>query len=180
MNKIAWAAGLPVLAIVAAIGVLTIPNPLGEQVLAEAKYRGYIAYTADEAVSLAYKRCSTCHTADKMTLYCSRCGPPFIVTVHSMKKYVDLMNQKGGNFRPFSDAEAVAIVQAWNALVGNWEHGWGLTNINKLLQGDRALMRLAETPLEQRPIEMALKGKQAPGTHKETSDGIPGSKHVGQ
>ncbi|OGS98534.1 MAG: hypothetical protein A3F73_08000 [Gallionellales bacterium RIFCSPLOWO2_12_FULL_59_22] len=168
MKKSWWAIGSLFFAIAAAIGVLAIPNPLGEQVLAEAKYRGYIPYTTDDAVSLAYSRCTTCHNADKMLKYCARCGPPFIVTVHSMKKYVELLNQKGGQFKPFSDAEAVAITQAWNGLVGNWEPGWGLKNIHKLLQGDQALMRLAETPLENRPIEMALKSKSAPGAHKET------------
>jgi len=86
-----------------------------------------------------------------------------------MKKYVELTNQKGGNFRPFSDAELVAITQAWNGLVGNWEAGWGEKNIKKLLQGDAALIHLFETPLEGRPIESALKNKSAPGAHKEES-----------
>lgn len=158
---------IAILAIAAAIAVLIIPNPLGTKVLAEAKYQGYIPYTVEEAVTIAYSRCSACHSADKMLKYCARCGPPFIVVSHSMKKYVELTNQKGGNFRPFSDAEAVAITQVWNGLVGNWEAGWGEKNIKKLLQGDTALIRLYETPLESRPIEMALKNKSAPGAHKE-------------
>ena len=58
-----WVAGLFLLVIVAAIGIVAIPNPLGAQVLAEAKYRGYLAYTPDEAVTLAYSRCTTCHPA---------------------------------------------------------------------------------------------------------------------
>lgn len=164
MKKYKLAAGIFILVIIAAIGAVAIPNPLGAQVLAEAKYRGYLAYTIDEAVTLAYTRCSTCHPADKMLKYCSRCGPPFVVVTHSMKKYTELMNQRGGQFKPFSDAEAIAITQVWNGLVGNWEPDWGLKDVNKLLQGDQALIQLANTPVKERPIEWALKNKQAPGT----------------
>lgn len=156
--------------VVAVIAAVVIPNPLGEKMLAEAKYRGYLSYTTDEAVTLAYSRCTTCHPAEKMLKYCARCGPPFVVVTHSMKKYTELMNQKGGNFKPFSDAEAIAIAQVWNGLVGNWEPDWGSKDIYKLLQGDQALIRLAETPVEKRPIEVALKNKQAPGSHKENRE----------
>jgi len=173
MKIYGWVVGLIFLVIVAAIGAVIIPNPLGKQILAEAKYRGYLAYTPDEAVTIAYTRCTTCHAADKMLKYCSRCGPPFIVVTHSMKKYTELMNQKGGQFKPFSDAEAIAITQAWNGMVGNWEPDWGSKDIHKLLQGDPALIRLAETPIEKRPIELALKNKQAPGSHKEDRKTIP-------
>ena len=167
MKKHAWVVGLFIFVIAAAIGAVAIPNPVGAQILAEAKYRGYIPYTPDEAVTLAYSRFTTCHPAEKMLKYCSRCGPPFVVVSQSMKKYTELMIQKGGNFKPFSDAETVAITQVWNGLVGNWEPDWGAKDIKKLLQGDQALIRLAETPIEQRPIEMAMKNKQAPGSHKE-------------
>jgi len=167
MKIYGWVAGLFILAIVAAIGVVVIPNPIGKLLLDEAKYRGYLDYSPDEAVTLAYTRCTTCHPAEKMLKYCARCGPPFIVVSQSMKKYTELMNQKGGNFKPFSDAEAVAITQVWNGLVGNWEPDWATKDINKLLQGDQALIRLAGTPIEKRPIELALKNKFAPGSHKE-------------
>ena len=53
MKKYKLVVGLFVLVIVAAIGAVAIPNPLGAQILAEAKYRGYLAYTPDEAVTLA-------------------------------------------------------------------------------------------------------------------------------
>jgi hypothetical protein len=167
MKIYGWFAGLFILAIVAAIGVVVIPNPIGKLLLDEAKYRGYLDYSPDEAVTLAYTRCTTCHPAEKMLKYCARCGPPFIVVSQSMKKYTELMNQKGGSFKPFSDAEAVAITQVWNGLVGNWEPDWATKDINKLLQGDQALIRLAGTPIEKRPIELALKNKFAPGSHKE-------------
>ncbi len=165
--------GLFIFVTVAAIGAVAIPNPLGAQILSEAKYRGYLSYTPDEAITLAYSRCTTCHNAEKILKYCSRCGPPFIVVSHSMKKYTELMNLKGGNFKQFSDAESVAITQVWNGLVGNWEPDWGSKDIHKLLQGDQALIRLAETPLTARPIELALKNKHAPGSHKEDRKTIP-------
>lgn len=173
MKKYKLILGLFALVIVAVIGVAVVPNPLSKLILSEAKYRGYIPYTTDEAVTLAYTRCTTCHPAEKMLKYCSRCGPPFIVVTHSMKKYTELMNQKGGKFKPFSDAEAIAITQAWNGMVGNWEPDWGQKDVRKLLQGDQALIRLAETPLTERPIELALKNKQAPGAHKEDRKTTP-------
>src|SRR4030066_1276746 len=169
MNKRLWIAGFFVAVIVLAMGALVLPGPLQEKALAEAKYRGYLAYSPDEAVTIAYRRCSTCHDVEKMLRYCTRCGPPFIVVVHSMKKYVELTNQNNETFRPFSDAELVAIAQAWNALVGNWESGGGNKNLTKLLQGDTALIRLLETPVEQRPIETALKDRRAQGAYKEGS-----------
>lgn len=173
MKKYKLAAGLFILVIVVAIAAMAIPNPLSRLVMAEAKYRGYVPYTTDEAVTLAYTRCTTCHPAEKMLKYCSRCGPPFIVVTHSMKKYTELMIQKGGQFKPFSDAEAIAITQVWNGLVGNWEPDWGSKDVHKLLQGDQALIRLAETPVNERPIEAALINKQAPGSHKEDRKSMP-------
>lgn len=167
MKKPVWIAGIVVAAVLFIMGLLAVPNPLGARLLAEAKYRGYLAYTPDEAVALAYGRCSGCHNAEKMLKYCARCGPPFIVVVHSMKKYVELTNQKKEVFRPFSDAETVAIAQTWNALVGNWESGWGEKNLKKLLQGDTELIRLVETPVEKRPLELALKNQRAPGAYRE-------------
>jgi len=165
MSKRLWITGLIVIVLAALIAVVVIPNPMGEKVLAEARYRGFVAYTPDEAVATAYARCTSCHDADKILKYCSQCGPPFIVVSQSMKKYLEMENEKGRNMKPFSDAEIVAITQVWNGLVGNWEPDWQLKDIKKLLQDDTALIQLAETPIEQRPIEAALKGKSAPGSY---------------
>jgi hypothetical protein len=153
--------------LLAAIAVLLIPNPVGGKILAEAKYRGYLAYTPDEAVTLAYRRCSSCHNIEKTLKFCATCGPPFIITSHSMKKYVEVMNKNGGDYKQFSDSELAAIVQVWNALVGNWEADWRQKDIIRMLQGDTELIRLAKTPLDERPIEVALKGKKAPGAYRE-------------
>ncbi len=167
MRKRLWAAGIPLLISTLVIGLFIMPNSLIIQVLAVAKANGFISYTPEEATDLAYGRCTTCHGVEKVLQYCSRCGPPFVVVAHSMKKFVELANLKSEVVKPFSDAELIAITQVWNALVGNWEGDWRQQDIRKLLRNDRALIRLAETSLEERPIEMALKDKTAPGSYKE-------------
>ncbi len=162
-----WVMGLPLFLIAVIAGLFLVPNTVGTQMLALAKAKGLLAYTPEEATELAYSRCTTCHGADKVLQYCSRCGPPFVVVAHSMKKFVELANLKIEIVKPFSDAELIAITQVWNALVGNWEGDWRQQDIKKLLRGDEALIGLAETPLEERPIEWALKDKTAPGSYKE-------------
>ncbi len=154
-------------------GVILIPNPLGGKIIAEAKAMGYIHYTPEEAIELAYERCSTCHHEDKVLKYCTRCGPPFIVVAHFMKRYVKLTNAKNEHLslKQFTDAEIVAIAQVWNALVGNWEGDWPEKDLKNLLDGDEALISLLVTPVEQRQIESALKGKSAPGTYERYSLG---------
>ncbi len=77
------------------------------------------------------------------------------------------MNKNGTNYRQLSDSELVAITQVWNALVGNWEADWREQDLVKMLQGDVAMIALAKTPLDKRPIEIALKGKKAPGAYRE-------------
>jgi hypothetical protein len=84
-----------------------------------------------------------------------------------MRKYVELSNSQGANIRQFSDAELVAITQVWNGLVGNWEGDWPRKDIRKLLDGDRALLELFETPVEERAIELVLQESVAPGSYKE-------------
>ena len=166
MKKRYWLVGL-FLAVSALVATLLIPNPVGRQVLAEAKSKGYLSYSPEEATALAYSRCTTCHRAEKILQYCSRCGPPFVVVAHSMRKYIELSNLDSKKIKKFSDAELIAIVQVWNALVGNWESDWRQKDIVRLLQNDDALIRLAKTPVEDRPIEVALKNSTAPGSYKE-------------
>jgi hypothetical protein len=84
-----------------------------------------------------------------------------------MKKYIELANLDGNHVAPLTDAEVVAITQVWNGLIGNWEADWRLQDITKLLDNDEALIRLLNTPLEARMIEMALADKSAPGSYKE-------------
>lgn len=152
---------------VAALVVL-IPNPVGGKVIKDAKAMGYIAYTPEEATELAYERCSGCHTEEKILKYCTRCGPPFIVVSHNMRRYIELSNAQDAalNLRQFTDAEIVAITQVWNALIGNWESDWPTKDIRKLLNNDAALVRLLEVPVADRHIEAALEGKSAPGAYE--------------
>ena len=167
MKKALWLAGLLLFITVVLGGLLLTPNPLGRHVLAEAKAKGYLAYTPEEAITLAYGRCTTCHGVEQVLQYCSRCGPPFVVVAQAMKKYVELSNLDSDRVKPFSDAELTAIVQVWNALVGNWEGDWRQKDIKRMLRGDQALIRLVETSRDDRPIEVALKDKTAPGSYKE-------------
>lgn len=167
MNKKQQITAIAVLALVGmAVLTLVVPNPLGSRIISEAKAKGYISYSADEALELAYTKCSNCHTEEKMLKYCSRCGPPFIVVTHFMRKYIDIAQSQGIEIEQFTDSEIVAIAQAWNALIGNWESDWPQKDIKKLLEGDQALIRLLETPIEDRPIEAELKDKAAPGAYQ--------------
>ena len=151
-----------------------------DNILLAAKAHGYLEFTPDEAVTLAYTKCGACHNTDKITKYCFRCGPPFIVVVHNMKKLMDLEREKQGkeHIPPLTDAEAVAIAQVWSGLIGNWEKGWRLDDMKRLLQGDEPLIKLLETPISERKIEMALAKKSIPGTHSEGvfNPDSPGSK----
>jgi hypothetical protein len=167
MGKRFWLTVPLLFVTVAVLGLFLVPNPLGGSVLAAAKAHGYLAYTLEEATTLAYERCTKCHGAERMLQYCSRCGPPFVVVAQAMKKYVELSNLDGDTVKPFSDAELTAIVQVWNALVGNWEGEWRQQDIKRMLGGDRSLIRLLETAPDERPIEMALRDKTAPGSYKE-------------
>jgi len=165
-RRVAITGFLLIIAILAGVLLIT-PNPLGEEVLKQARIKGYIPYTPEAAISLAYERCTTCHEEEKIVKYCPRCGPPFIVAVRFMKKYIELSNIQCKKIRQFSDAELVAIIQVWNGLVGNWEGDWPRKDIRKLLGNDRALLDLFETPIEDRAIEVVLQDKVAPGSYTE-------------
>lgn len=157
-------------------GVLfLVPNLVGGKVISVAKAKGYLDYTPEEAITLAYTRCTGCHGEEKIVLYCARCGPPFIVVNHFMKKYVEVVNQQdnGITVEQFTDAELVAITQVWNALIGNWEDDWPPGDLEKLLDRDRPLIDLLTTPVAERPIETALKDRSAPGSYKEETQQTP-------
>lgn len=173
LKQYLWKIGLLLVILVGFAGlILLIPNSLGEEFISQARIAGYLPYSPEAATELAYKRCTGCHGEEKIVKYCPRCGPPFIVAVHFMKKYIELSNLQGQNIRPFSDAELVTITQVWNGLVGNWEGDWPRKDIRKLLAGDEALLLLFETPIEDRPIERVLQHKIAPGSYKEITHQI--------
>lgn len=152
-----------------------------DNITRDLKAKGYLEYTPDEAISLAYNKCSGCHNSAKMTNYCFRCGPPFIVVVHNMRTIISLEKGKPGKegLPAISDNEAATIVQVWNALVGNWEEGWRKKDIIKMLQGDQALIDLLNTPPSERKIESTLFGKTVPGgvvREKNINPELPASK----
>ncbi|MBI5328758.1 MAG: hypothetical protein HZB80_10810 [Deltaproteobacteria bacterium] len=137
---------------------------LGKDAVRLLKAEGYIKYSADEAVELAHKKCVQCHSIDKTAKYCMRCGPPFVVVVHNMRTLISKDRDKYGGIGEIKDGEAVAIAQVWNALVGNWEDSWRKQDLAKLLDNDAALIKLMNTPVKERGIEVALKGKSAAGS----------------
>lgn len=127
------------------------------------KAEGYLKYSAAEAVELAHKKCVQCHSIDKTAKYCMRCGPPFVVVVHNMRTLIGKDKEKYRGIEKIRDGEAVAITQVWNALVGNWEDSWRKQDLAKLLENDAALIKLMNTPVKEREIEVALKGRSAAG-----------------
>lgn len=148
--------------------VLAFAGVFWRDALEKLKADGYMAYTPAEAQVLAYTKCGQCHDTDRIAKYCMRCGPPLIVVVHNMKALIRVEREKGRHgMESYTDAQAVAIAQVWNALVGNWEDTWRKQDLVKLLEGDEALIKLLETPVKQRAIEVALTGKTASGAYKE-------------
>lgn len=128
------------------------------------KAEGYLKYTVAEAVELAHKKCVQCHSIDKTAKYCMRCGPPFVVVVHNMRSLITKDKEKYRSIEEIRDGEAAAITQVWNALVGNWEDTWRKEDLEKLLDKDAVLIKLVNTPVKDRDIEVALKGKTAGGS----------------
>lgn len=138
---------------------------LQDRIVGNLKSAGYLEYTPDEAITLAYVKCRGCHNTAKITNYCFRCGPPFIVVVRNMRTLIALEKGKPGKewLKDLTDSEAVAIVQVWDALIGNWEEGWRKEDLVKMLQGDKALIDLLNISPSDRKIEAALYGKKVPG-----------------
>lgn len=155
---------LVVLSILIAVAIAIILTKKSE-IKVHLQAQGYLEYSTDEAITLAYTKCSTCHNSGKITNYCFRCGPPFIVVVHNMRKLLTIEKSKFGNalIPDITDAEAVAITEVWNALLGNWEDTWRKKDMIKMLENDSALINLLNTPLADRTLEQALSGKKAPG-----------------
>ncbi|VAX21375.1 hypothetical protein MNBD_NITROSPINAE01-1498 [hydrothermal vent metagenome] len=145
-----------------AIGTVTIPNPLGSYIISEAKASGYIEYTPIEAFDLAKDICTQCHTEDRIRMYCPRCGPPFVAVVPHMQTFVDNYRKTKPKLKVkgMTEPQAVAIVQVYNAIVGNWETDFREQDILKLIGGYELLSKLFLTPVEDRPIEYALSRRE--------------------
>lgn len=152
-----------IILIAAIIAVIAVT---GKNAVGLLKAGGYIQYNVAEAVELAHRKCAQCHSIDKTAKYCMRCGPPFIVVVHNMRTLISKDRDKYRDIENIRNGEAAAITQVWNALVGNWEDTWRKEDLTKLLENDTPLLKLMNTPVKEREIEVALKGKSAAGSDK--------------
>ncbi len=139
-------------------GLINIDNPLRAMALDRLKASGTIGYEPMEAYALAKKVCTQCHTEERIKLYCPRCGPPFVAVVPHMQSFIQNYRLKRPDleFTALTEPQAVAIVQVWNALVGNWEKDFRAQDIKKMIGSYPLLYALYETPIDERPIERAL------------------------
>ncbi len=150
---------LVILVFIAISAVFFIKGDYGQKIMGEIKARGIIEYNVAEAVEMATNKCSQCHAIDQIKRYCDRCGPPFIVVVHNMRKYeIPQRRNRDSKLKisDITDSQAAAIVQVWNATIGNWEKGFKREDIERLLEGDKPLIALLNTPFEKRKIESSL------------------------
>lgn len=139
------------------VGV-AMPNPARDSVLNALKANGYMNYTPTEAYKLARRICTQCHTDERIKLYCPRCGPPFVAVVPHMQHFIQNYKTTKPDIQieNITEVQAVAIVQVWNALVGNWEGDFRSRDIERLVGRYPHLMALYKTPVDKRPIETAL------------------------
>lgn len=139
-------------------GVIWIPNPIGKHIISEAKANGYLEYSPAEAHKMAKTICTQCHSVERIKLYCPRCGPPFVAVVPHMQTFIENYKQTNPDldFVNITEHQAVAIVQVWNALVGNWETDFREQDMLKLIGHYDKLAALYLTPVEKRPIEHSL------------------------
>jgi hypothetical protein len=147
---------------IAAVGVVFIPNPIGAALANEAKANGYMPYAPMEAYELAHRICTQCHSDERIKMYCPRCGPPFVAVVPHMQKFIENYKMTKPNLRymTITEPQAVAIVQVWNALVGNWEKDFREQDMLKLIGHYDRLVALYKTPVEKRPIEWFLANRE--------------------
>ena len=167
--------GLAGLLALAAALILT-PNSFGDRIQEEARARGYLEYSPDQAKKLAETRCVQCHQMERIAKYCHRCGPPFIVVITHMDRLMKQHQEKnpGKKILGLTKVQQLVVVQVWNALVGNWEKDFRKEDMITMIgQGNDHLLKLLDTPVEQRKIEHALAkgGHRMPGTYKEEGMG---------
>jgi len=162
MKKSTIAISFMAVIIVAVAGLVFIPNQYSKSVVAEAKASGYLKYEPMEAYHMARAICTQCHSDERIKMYCPRCGPPFVAVVPHMQTFIDNYKQTKPDvrFTQITQHQAVAIVQVWNALVGNWEQDFREQDIIKLIGHYDLLVALYKTPVDQRPIEAFLSGRE--------------------
>tara|TARA_B100000315_G_scaffold259397_1_gene315288 strand:+ start:17671 stop:18351 length:681 start_codon:yes stop_codon:yes gene_type:complete len=142
--------------------IFLIPNSLESYIISEAKAKGYIEYKPMEAHDLANKICTQCHTLERIKQYCPRCGPPFVAVVPHMQTFIENYKVSRPEVKVINitEPQAVAIVQVWNALIGNWESDFREQDILKLIGHYPLLAKLFKTPVEERKIEATLSGQE--------------------
>lgn len=157
--------------------VIAVPNSIGKKITDEIKARGYMEFSPDDAKNLAMEKCTQCHDTERILKYCHRCGPPFITVVPHMRKFLEEFRAREPNkkFSDITDYQASAIVQTWNAWVGNWEGDFKKDDLLKLIGNNKVLIDLSNTPIEKRKIEYALRksGTKVKGTYQ--SEGLGGA-----
>jgi hypothetical protein len=145
-----------------AIAIVAIPNRLGNHIVSEAKANGIIEYKPVEAYVMAKRICTQCHTDERIKKYCDRCGPPFIAVVPHMQTFIEnyKVAKPGLQIENITEHQGATIVQVWNAIIGNWEKDFRKDDILKLIGPYEELKALYATPVEKRPIEAALMGRE--------------------
>lgn len=150
--------------------VIAVPNSIGKKITNEIKARGYLEYSPDDAKTLALEKCTQCHDTERILKYCHRCGPPFIAVIPHMRKFLEEYKAREPHkkFSDITDYQASAIIQIWNALVGNWEGDFRKEDMLKLIGSNKILVDLYNTPVEKRKIEytMLKKEDKAKGTYE--------------
>jgi hypothetical protein len=156
--------------------LIATPNSLGERIREEARAQGYLEYSPMQAKQLAETRCTQCHQVDRIAKYCSRCGPPFIVVITHMKRLMaqSMERDPGKKILGLTKPQELVVVQAWNAMVGNWEGDFRREDMVSMIGNDNAhLLALLDTPIEKRKIEHGMKeaGVRLKGTYEEVGTG---------
>ncbi|OGV96558.1 MAG: hypothetical protein A2Z59_08630 [Nitrospinae bacterium RIFCSPLOWO2_02_39_17] len=161
--------------------VIAVPNSIGKKITDEIKARGYIEYSSDEAKVLALEKCTQCHDTERILKYCHRCGPPFIAVIPHMRKFLEeyKVREPHKKFSDITDYQASAIIQTWNALVGNWEGDFRKEDALKLIGNNKILVDLYNTPVEKRKIEytMLKRGDKTKGAYEPEGLGKGGRIH---
>ncbi len=154
----------------------TTSNPVSNRIKEEAKAKGYMEYTPLEAKKLAEIRCSQCHQLERIAKYCRRCGPPFVVVMTHMERLMSQHQSRNPKkeILGLTKHQEVAVVQVWNALVGNWEADFRREDlVNMVGKHNGHLLALLDTPIEKRPIESGLmkSGQRLKGVYEEQGVG---------
>jgi len=166
------------------LGVLTLcavtvimPNPLGAKIKEQARARGYLEYSPLQAKRLAEVRCSQCHGLERIAKYCRRCGPPFAVVITNMKRWMKQSKKRHPekHIQALTKPQQVVVVQAWNAMIGNWEKDFRRKDLVRMIgKQNKHIIALVDTPVAKRRIEQGLlhDGVKLKGSYEDKTKGL--------